>query len=75
MKIRTLEVAGFYSAIKSMRLPYGKEHFSEMFIKGSTGDVSCVQEFALTFLDPRDKNLAQRLIQNGDEHEIGRAHV
>lgn len=68
MKIKTLEVAGLYSAIKSMRLPYGKEHFSEMYIKGSTGDVSCVQEFALTFLDPRDKNLAQRLIQNGDEH-------
>ena len=68
MKIKTLEVAGLYSAIKSMRLPYGKEHFSEMYIKGSVGSVSCVQEFALTFLDPRDKNLAQRLIQNGDEH-------
>lgn len=68
MKIKTLEVAGLYSAIKSMRLPYGKEYFSEMYIKGSAGSVNCVQDFALTFLDPRDKNLAQRLIQNGDEH-------
>lgn len=69
MKIKTLEVAGLYSAIKSMRLPYGKEHFSEMYMGvDNTSKEFFEQDFTLNFLDPRDKNLMQKLIQNGDEH-------
>lgn len=69
MTIKTLEVAGLYSAIKSMRLPYNKEHFSNMYMEfGDSPIEEFSQSFTLDCLDPRDKNLMQKLIISGDEH-------
>lgn len=69
MTIKTLEIAGLYSAIKSMRLPYNKEHFSNMYMEfGDSPIEEFSQSFTLDCLDPRDKNLMQKLIISGDEH-------
>ena len=58
MKIETLEIAGFRSAFKALRLSYGKEERSDARIEGGM----------VVGVDPRDLELRQRLVRAGDEH-------
>lgn len=77
MKIETIELAGFASALKALRLPYGKEARSQFYTP---------QGGVTTYLDqrdnqmvmrtyggdfnicPEDMNLLKTLIQRGDSH-------
>lgn len=67
IEIKTLEVAGFASAVQALRLPFGKECRS-----------TCIQDFeqyesslcysARMDLDAKDIHLMSTLIKRGDEH-------
>lgn len=68
VKIETLEIAGFVSAFKALRLSYGKEERSR--IGASVGlDVEgdwCGDWYV--GVDPRDMELLMKLVKAGDEH-------
>lgn len=58
MRIETLEIAGFRSAFKALRLSYGKEERSDARLQGGV----------VVGVDPRDLELLQKLVKAGDEH-------
>ena len=58
MKIETLEIAGFVSALKALRLPFKKEQRSTPEWCGDR----------LSGIDQADLELLQRLVAAGDEH-------
>lgn len=68
MKIDTLEIAGFVSAFKALRLSYGKEQRSmadaEVWEIGGSGFGGGWE----IVVDPQDLELAKRLVKAGDEH-------
>ncbi len=71
IKIETLEVAGFASAVQALRLPFGKECRSEVFKRYySDGQQEPREVFMQTsvFIDPKDMHLMSTLIKRGDEH-------
>lgn len=68
MKIETLEIAGFVSAFKALRLSYGKEERSEAYAEVMEIGVSCFGGSWAIVVDPQDLELAKRLVKAGDEH-------
>lgn len=68
MKIETLEIAGFVSAFKALRLSYGKEERSRSQVEvQKIGGVGFGGSWAIV-VDPRDMELLQKLVRAGDEH-------
>lgn len=74
MRIATIEIAGFASALKALRLPFGKEEKS-LIINSFTneGYVPLADAYHIYFdtdlvIDPKDLNLMQTLVKRGDEH-------
>jgi hypothetical protein len=70
-KIKTLEVAGFASAVQALRLPFKKECRSEVFNKYYADGQSEPREVfcqSSVFLDSKDLHLMSVLIKRGDEH-------
>lgn len=68
MKIETLEIAGFVSAFKALRLSYGKEERSSTQVDvREFGKAGLEQVWAID-VDPRDLELLQKLVKAGDEH-------
>lgn len=70
--IKTLEIAGFASAVQALRLPFGKECRSECdvdIVGYSTEDGNkAITLFSEVRFNPQDLHLMQTLIKRGDEH-------
>lgn len=66
-KVRTIEVAGFVSAMEALRLPYGKEcrSYGWQIYTQRGSESKSVSRFSL---DDKDAKLLSSLIHNGDEH-------
>lgn len=73
INIKTLEIAGFRSALEALRLPFGKECRSNTkFVimvdeEGVVDDNNIVTGSSVKF-DPKDLHLMSTLIKRGDEH-------
>ena len=74
LKIETIEIAGFASALKALRLPFGLEPRTKL----QAGHFGCINdrvvdcyhfrsEFAMQ-IDSRDLQLLSTLVKRGDEH-------
>lgn len=71
-KIKTLEVAGFASAVQALRLPFDKECRSKT-TNGVLADEEGVFGYCINYaseveLDEKDLRLMSTLIKRGDEH-------
>lgn len=73
INIKTLEIAGFRSALEALRLPFGKECRSNTkFVimvdeEGVVDDNNIITGTSVKF-DPKDLHLMSTLIKRGDEH-------
>lgn len=68
MKIETLEVAGFVSALKALRLSYGKDSRSILGSNMWEDEDGALCGGWSVLVDGRDMELLQRLVRAGDEH-------
>lgn len=68
MEIETLEIAGFVSALKALRLSYGKEERSASQVDIREFGGMGLEETWAVDVDPRDLELLQKLVKAGDEH-------
>ena len=73
IKINTLEVAGYKSAVQALRLPFGKECRS-LTTSGQIVDQEgvfgnpAIEYASKVEFDPKDLHLMSTLIKRGDEH-------
>lgn len=67
IEIETLEVVGLRSALEALRLPKGRECRSETDFQVSVNG-NCFGTITNVTIDPKDIDLAKRLIMAGDEH-------
>jgi hypothetical protein len=70
LDVRTIEVAGFLSAVEALRLPFGKEcrsqtHYDDSWVEDI---VPNFQSDVRVYFDERDLTLMSTLIKRGDEH-------
>ena len=65
--IKTLEIAGFASAVSALRLPFKKECRSVVVTDSEQYDNSMSYSARMDF-DPKDLHLMSTLIKRGDEH-------
>lgn len=70
LDVKTIEVAGFLSAVEALRLPFGKEcrsqtHYDDSWVEDI---VPNFQSDVRVFFDERDLTLMSTLIKRGDEH-------
>lgn len=70
LDVKTIEVAGFLSAVEALRLPFGKEcrsqtHYDDSWVEEI---VPNFQSDVRVFFDERDLTLMSTLIKRGDEH-------
>jgi len=69
MKIETIEISGFVSAFRALRLPFkGKDKIDSIF-----GECYCFNDEFLTThysikIGEKDNKILQGLVKNGDEH-------
>lgn len=71
MKIETIEISGFASAMRALRLPYGREPRSicKSYAKGDeTESYRLFSSQSNVLINSEDYALAKRLILAGDEH-------
>lgn len=70
LDVKTIEVAGFLSAVEALRLPFGKECRSQTNYDDSWVEdiVPNFQSDVRVFFDERDLILMSTLIKRGDEH-------
>ncbi len=84
MEIKTLEIAGFGSALKALRLPFGKECRSIIDTDGRMSEIDeidkdfwgelidgisvCFSNHSDVYFNDKDLTLLQSLIKRGDEH-------
>lgn len=71
--IKTLEIAGFASALQALRLPFGKEcrsniHTSSYGWSNKEDVKSVFYKYAIE-IDPKDLQLMSTLVKRGDEHQ------
>lgn len=66
-EIKTLEMAGFASALQALRLPYGKECRSEV---SASADVigDSIKTHSMATINGKDLSLMSALVKRGDEH-------
>lgn len=70
LDVKTIEVAGFLSAVEALRLPFGKEcrsqtHYDDSWV---CDIVPNFQSDVRVYFDERDLTLMSTLIKRGDEH-------
>lgn len=63
LEVKTLEIAGFVSAFKALRLPFGKECRSECWWYGTNNESQSSYN-----IDEKDLKLLHTLVKRGDEH-------
>lgn len=70
LDVKTIEVAGFLSAVEALRLPFGKECRSQTYYDDSwvCDIVPNFQSDVRVYFDERDLTLMSTLIKRGDEH-------
>lgn len=73
INIKTLEIAGFASAVQALRLPFTRECRSEVssrIIVDEEGVIECpyIGYTAMVNFDEKDLKLMKTLIKRGDEH-------
>ena len=73
IEIKTLEVAGFASAVQALRLPFGKECRSlttvtNKFNDDRSSDEPYFESCTIVDFEPKDLHLMSTLIKRGDEH-------
>lgn len=70
LDVKTIEVAGFLSAVEALRLPFGKECRSQTNYDDSWVEeiIPNFQSDVRVFFDKRDLALMSTLIKRGDEH-------
>lgn len=73
INIKTLEIAGFRSALEALRLPFGKEcrsntEFVIMVDEEGVVDDNNIITGTSVKIDPKDLHLMSTLIKRGDEH-------
>ena len=71
MEIKTLEIAGLMSALRALRLPFGKEPRSEADFKWNKVDARermLVESECRMGIDRWDVQLMSALVRRGDEH-------
>lgn len=70
LDVKTIEVAGFLSAVEALRLPFGKECRSQTNYDDSWVEtiIPNFQSDVRVFFDERDLTLMSTLIKRGDEH-------
>lgn len=73
INIKTLEIAGFASAVQALRLPFTRECRSEVssrMIVDEEGAIECpyIGYTAVVNFDEKDLKLMKTLIKRGDEH-------
>jgi hypothetical protein len=67
IQIRTIEIAGFASAVQALRLPFGKECRSVAYQEHHASSEE-INHKTSVFLDSKDLHLMSVLIKRGDEH-------
>lgn len=68
MKIETIEVSGFASALKAVRLPYNKEAKSDIDTHVKSGILGTLRYGSIISVAQEDIELLKRLESSGDEH-------
>ena len=74
IEVKTLEIAGFRSAVEALRLPFGKECRSETYARiKATDERNYTQginyECGVAFdVEGKDMALLSTLVKRGDEH-------
>lgn len=68
MKIETLEVAGFASVLRALRLPFGKECRSDVMSDCQSPKENVIQTASYSKIDEKDSKLMSILVKRGDEH-------
>lgn len=68
MEIKTLEIAGFVSALKALRLSYGKDARSKVVAKWCDNRGSGISGCWKVVPNEDDMQLLKRLVKAGDEH-------
>lgn len=72
MEIRTIEIAGFASALTALRLPYGKETRSQVSTALPYADAIYAFDHVGygtdVYVNEQDLTLMQTLVRRGDEH-------
>lgn len=67
MKVKTIEIAGFISALQALRLPFSKECRSECDFSLTVFD-NTVQTISNAQITEDDMRLMSTLLKRGDEH-------
>lgn len=68
MKIETLEIAGFASVLRALRLPFGKDCRSEVVCDCQIPKGNVIQTASYSNIDEKDNKLMSTLVKRGDEH-------
>lgn len=68
LKIETLEIAGFASVLRALRLPFGKECRSETSFNLDIMDNNFLLFSSVVHIDERDLKLMSTLVKRGEEH-------
>lgn len=68
MKIETLEIAGFASVLRALRLPFGKDCRSEVVCDCQIPKGNVIQTASYSNIDEKDSKLMSTLVKRGDEH-------
>lgn len=68
IKIETLEIVGFASVLRALRLPFGKECRSEIMYDCQSPKENVIQTASYSKIDERDLKLMSTLVKRGDEH-------
>lgn len=70
LEVKTIEIAGFLSAVEALRLPFGKECRSETEYSDSWVEkyIPNFQADIRVFFNEKDLSLMSTLIKRGDEH-------
>lgn len=71
--VKTLEIAGFGSALQALRLPFAKEcrsdcTFTMKYEDSEVADEKYIETCSIVDIDPRDLHLLSVLVKRGDEH-------
>lgn len=68
LKIETLEIAGFASVLRALRLPFGKDCRSEALGDYRLPQDNMILTSSYSKIDERDMKLMSTLVKRGDEH-------
>lgn len=68
LKIETLEIAGFASVLRALRLPFGKDCRSETSFNLDITDNNFLLLKSGVHIDERDLKLMSTLVKRGEEH-------